>query len=52
MLLEVEKGAKAPEDLTPTGPGGMPAADYVWFTPRAEREDPCEELRKRFGKPR
>ena len=29
---------------------GAPAADYVWFTPRAEREDQCEELRKRFGK--
>ena len=52
MLLEVEKGAKVPEDLMPTGPGGIPAADYVWFTPRADREDPCEQLRKRFGKPR
>jgi len=50
MLLEVEKTAKAPEDLTPTGPGGKTTADYVWFTPRADRKDPCGELRKRFGK--
>lgn len=52
MLLEADKAAKAPEDLVPAGPGGIPAADYVWFTPRAEREDPCDNLRKRFGKPR
>jgi len=50
MLLEVETDAKAPEDLVPAGPDGEPAADYVWFSPRAEREDQCEALRKRFGK--
>lgn len=52
MLLEVDGAAKTPEDMAPGGPGGEPAADYVWFTPRAEREDPCVKLRKRFAKPR
>ncbi len=52
MILEVDGAAKTPEDLTPVGPRGVPATDYVWFTPRAEREDPCAKLRKRFGKPR
>ncbi len=51
MLIEVEKSAKAPQDLVPAGSGGMAAADYVWFTPRAEREDQCEILKRRFGKP-
>lgn len=51
MLLEVEEGAREPHNLVPADPEGKPAADFVWFTPRAEREDPCEELRKRFGKP-
>jgi len=50
MLMEVERQAKEPEDLVPTGPGGEAAAGYVWFSPRAEREDPCKALRKRFGK--
>jgi uncharacterized iron-regulated protein len=50
MLLEVEMSAKTPGDLMATGPDGIPAADYVWFTPRAKRKDPCEALRKRFAK--
>ncbi len=50
MLLEVEEQAKTPEDLIPAGPNGEPAADYVWFTPRAKRDDPCEALAKRFAK--
>lgn len=50
MLLEVEMSAKTPGDLIPTGPGGIPAVGYVWFTPRAKRKDPCEALRKRFAK--
>ncbi|WP_186394743.1 ChaN family lipoprotein [Stappia sp. TSB10GB4] len=27
-----------------------PPYDYLWFTPRQERGDPCESLRARFGK--
>ena len=50
MLVEIAEDAKTVEDLIVTGPDGAPAADYFWFTPRAEREDQCEKLRKRFGK--
>lgn len=50
MLLEVETAVTTPQLLIPTAPDGTPAADYAWFVPRAERDDPCEELRKRFGK--
>ena len=50
MLLEVGDRAQDPHDLIPVDPDGKPAADFFWFTPRAEREDPCESLRKRFGK--
>ncbi len=52
MLLEADQSAKAPGDLIPKSPDGQPVADFVWFTPRVDREDPCEQLRKRFGKPR
>lgn len=27
-----------------------PPYDYLWFTPRQQRGDPCESLRARFGK--
>ena len=50
MLLEIADDAKTVEDLAMTDPDGKPAADYLWITPRAEREDQCEKLRLRFGK--
>jgi uncharacterized iron-regulated protein len=28
----------------------LPPYDIVWFTPRADRQDPCEEWRKKAGK--
>jgi hypothetical protein len=31
---------------------GRPIADYVVITPRVERPDPCEALRKRFSAPK
>ncbi|HYL90067.1 MAG TPA: ChaN family lipoprotein [Burkholderiales bacterium] len=34
-FLEVERGASSPQDYEPQ------SYDYVWFTPRAAREDPC-----------
>jgi uncharacterized iron-regulated protein len=46
MLIEVEDGKTDPEAYVERGPGGEPTADYVVFTPRAERPDPCEEMRK------
>jgi uncharacterized iron-regulated protein len=47
LLLEVapdkvDAAAYLPRDL-----GGRPAADYVLFTPRQDRPDPCESLRRR-----
>ncbi len=50
MLLEMTEGAATVADLAVTGPDGEPAADYLWFTPRAEREDQCEKLRRHFAK--
>jgi uncharacterized iron-regulated protein len=43
-LLEVRPGAEAPQDYL-TGGFATPASyDYVWFTPRISREDPCAAL--------
>ena len=50
MMLEVTDDATKPEDIVPMTPDNNPAADYVWFTPQAEREDQCEALRKHFSK--
>ena len=50
MLIEVEDGAYDPEVYVPRDPDGKPAADYIVFTPRAERADPCEGMRDKMGK--
>ncbi|MEQ1672473.1 MAG: ChaN family lipoprotein [Hyphomicrobium sp.] len=50
MLIEVEDGKTDPEAYVPRDPDGKPAADYIIFTPRAEREDPCEKMRAGRGK--
>lgn len=50
QLLEVEDGKTDPETYLPRDPDGNPAADYVIFTPRAARPDPCEEMRNMFKK--
>jgi len=34
------------------GSDGRPVADYVMVTPRVERPDPCEAMRKRFSAPK
>jgi uncharacterized iron-regulated protein len=46
VLVEVEEGKTDPEYYVPRDPEGKPAADLVIFTPRAERADPCEAMRK------
>jgi uncharacterized iron-regulated protein len=46
MFLEVEEGKTDPEPYVPRDPEGKPVADWVIFTPRAERGDPCEAMRK------
>jgi uncharacterized iron-regulated protein len=50
MLIEVEDGKTDPKAYAPRDPGGLPAVDYIVFTPRAERKDPCAEMRSTFGK--
>jgi uncharacterized iron-regulated protein len=51
MLIEVEDGKVDAAGYVPRGPDGQPAADYIVFTPRAERKDPCEAMRAQL-KPR
>jgi uncharacterized iron-regulated protein len=46
VILEVEEGKTDPEAYVPRDPKGNAAADLVIFTPRAERGDPCEAMRK------
>jgi uncharacterized iron-regulated protein len=46
VIVEVEEGKTDPELYVPRDPEGKPAADLVIFTPRAERGDPCEAMRK------
>lgn len=43
-LVEVDASAD-PETYVPRDPDGRPAVDFLWFTPRAERPDPCAEMR-------
>ena len=47
VLVEVEDGRMDPTGYLPRDPEGRPAADLAIFTPRAERGDPCESLRKK-----
>lgn len=46
MLLEVEEGKADPASYIPRDPYGNAAADYVLFTPRHDRPDPCEKMRQ------
>jgi uncharacterized iron-regulated protein len=48
QFSEVETGVENPEDAVPRDPAGKPAADFVWFTARTERPDPCVELQKQL----
>lgn len=46
MLLEVEEGKEDPAVYFPRAPDGKVTADYVLFTPRHARTDPCEKMRR------
>ena len=50
MLLEVDAGPDDAASYPPRDPDGRSAADYVLFTPRTERPDPCQQMRERFSK--
>ena len=52
MLIEVEDGRNDAQDYVPMDPNGEPAADFIIFTPGADRKDPCIEMRSRFSKPK
>jgi len=49
-FAEVDGSKGAAESYIPRDPAGRPATDYVWFTPQAERADPCEVMRQRDSK--
>jgi len=49
MIVETHKGAQSVLDLIPHDPEDKATADYIWVTPRTQREDPCAKLIKRFG---
>jgi uncharacterized iron-regulated protein len=49
MILEVEDGKIDASPYLTRTPDGAVAADYVMFTPRQQRPDPCEKMRQ--GKP-
>jgi uncharacterized iron-regulated protein len=49
-LIEVEEGKTDAEAYVPRDHMGRPAVDFVWFTPRAARADPCKELKEQFDK--
>jgi uncharacterized iron-regulated protein len=48
QLSEVISGVENPEDGVPHDASGKPAADFVWYTARSERPDPCGELQKQL----
>jgi len=43
--VELRSGETDPTTYVPAAPDGSPAVDFVVFTPRADRPDPCEEMR-------
>ncbi len=52
VLMEASEDKGEIADYAPKFPDGKIAADYIWFTPMAEREDPCEGLEKYMMKKR
>jgi uncharacterized iron-regulated protein len=46
-LVEVEDGKTDPAAYVPLDPDGKPAVDYVVFTPKHVRPDPCDAFRKK-----
>ena len=48
-LLEVESGITDPAEYLAAFTGGEAQYDFVWFTPRWDRPDPCEKLKPQRG---
>jgi hypothetical protein len=51
LMVEVEDGKTEPESYAVRGAEQASAADFVVFTPRAERDDPCEAWRAKASRP-
>jgi uncharacterized iron-regulated protein len=47
-FLEVVRGKTAPVEYAPAQSEGRLPFDYVWFTPRADDRDPCEQFREQL----
>ena len=50
MLLEVSAGENDAATYLPRDADGKVATDYVLFTPRTDRADPCLKMRDQFSK--
>ena len=50
MLSEVVEGRTSPAQYELKNAQGEPLADFVIFTPRAKRDDPCEAMRDAMKK--
>lgn len=50
LFLEVDPGKSDAIAYVPRDPDSRPAADFIVFTPRAERPDPCEAMRRHMQK--
>lgn len=44
--IEVREDARLPGQYSDQWGADVLPFDYVWFTPRAQRQDPCEEMRQ------
>lgn len=49
-LIEVEDGKASAGDYLERGPDGKPVYDAILFTARADRKDPCVEMREMMQK--
>jgi uncharacterized iron-regulated protein len=47
--LEVRRGVDDPAQYYTSRSGEEAPFDYLWFTPRLDEKDHCEELRKKYG---
>lgn len=46
LMIEVQDGVTDPSALVPKDAEGQPDGDYFWFTPVAQRDDPCQVFKK------
>jgi uncharacterized iron-regulated protein len=45
-FIEVQEGQEEPQAYFPSATSQALPFDYLWFTPRAQREDPCVQFRE------